>query len=50
MNKTDKLEEILLAFAPDILVITETWLHASIHDSEIIPDGYSLLRKDRDSR
>lgn len=50
MNKTDKLEKILLAYAPDILVITETWLHPSIHDSEIIPEYYSLIHKDRDSR
>lgn len=50
VNKTDKLEELLFSYNPDILVITETWLHADILDSEIVPTSYCLLRSDRDGR
>lgn len=32
------------------MVITETWLHPDIHDSEVAPVAYSLLRTDRDGR
>lgn len=32
------------------MIITETWLHSGILDSEITPPGYKIYRKDRDSR
>lgn len=32
------------------MVITETWLNPDIHDSEIVPPAYALLRTDRDGR
>lgn len=50
VNKTDKLEAVLLMYNPDVVIITETWLHADIHDSEIVPATYALLRSDRDGR
>lgn len=50
INKIDKLEEIIILYSPDIVIITETWLHAQIHDTEISPASYSLIRTDRDSR
>lgn len=40
----------MLAYCPDIIVITETWLHSDIHDSEVFPNSYYLVRFDRDSR
>lgn len=37
-------------YKPDIVILTETWLTSSISDDEIIPPGYTVCRKDRDSR
>ena len=34
----------------DIIAITETWLTNNIYTNEIFPSGYTVLRKDRDSR
>lgn len=50
VNKTAELEHILLSRKPDLVVITESWLHPSINDSEIIPPNYNILRNDRASR
>lgn len=50
VNKTAELEHILLTRKPDLVVITESWLHPSINDSEIIPPNYNILRNDRASR
>lgn len=33
-----------------MVVITETWLNRDIHDSEIVPSAYALLRTDQDGR
>lgn len=49
-NKLDQLEAILLGLAPDIVAVTETWLHSSISDSNAVPSGYAIVRKDRGSR
>lgn len=40
----------MIALSPHVLIITETWLHPDISDSEITPPGYKTFRKDRDSR
>lgn len=50
MNKVDDLELILLTHDPHVVVITETWLHSGIGDSEILPPSYRMIRKDRGSR
>ena len=46
-----KLDELRLAMAtercPDILGVCETFLEPNISDSQVIIDGYSILRKDR---
>ena len=34
----------------DIIAITKTWLTNNIYTNEIFPSGYTVLRKDRDSR
>lgn len=47
VNKAPELELLLLTHDPDLITLTETWLHSTIFDSEIIPPGYSVLRKDR---
>lgn len=43
VNKIEYLEHVLLSHAPDVAVVTETWLHSGIIDSEICPwcDGGS---------
>lgn len=50
MNKTDELESILLCYEPDVVVLTETWLRNDVLDSELVPDGYVIMRRDRGSR
>lgn len=49
-NKVEEVEHILLLHSPDIMVITETWLHPNIDNSELCPPGYNIVRKDRASR
>ena len=34
----------------DVLIITETWLNGSVFNNEILPDNYTIYRRDRDSR
>lgn len=48
-NKIEKLENILLTHDPDVCVITESWLHEAIGDSEIVPPNYQIYRCDRGS-
>lgn len=31
-------------------MVTETWLHSDVQNSEIMPPSYTLIRKDRGSR
>lgn len=50
VNKVVDLEHILVEHDPHAVIITETWLNPSILNSEIIPPGYKLFRKDRESR
>jgi len=47
VNKLRELELFLLSECPDILGITETWLHSGIEDAEISFAGYKLFRRDR---
>ena len=47
VNKIKELELLVLSENDDIVAITETWLNATILDSELNIDGYTLLRKDR---
>lgn len=50
LNKFDELENIISSYQPHVLIITETWLHSGVRDSEVVPPSYRLLRKDRGSR
>lgn len=50
VNKFGLLESLILTHNPHVIVITETWLHAGVQDSEVVPSPYKLLRKDRGSR
>ena len=35
--------------SPDVIAVTETWLNPDILTSEILPPGYNLIRKDRNT-
>ena len=41
------LFQAMIEHDPDTIAVTETWLDASISDSEFTPQGYATFRKDR---
>lgn len=45
VNKIDQLQVFLLEENPDILLITETWLHSNIGNSEISMPGYNIVSR-----
>ena len=47
VNKRLDLYAMINATAPDVVVITETFLDCSIMNSEIFPQNYCLFRRDR---
>lgn len=48
--KIDILKVWVAQHSPDILTLSETWLHSHICDSEIMLNEYKLYRADRESR
>ena len=49
VNKRLELQSHVAPINPDIIAITETWLHEGIADNEIFPFSYNVLRNDRGS-
>ena len=47
LNKAEELLHILKEINPDIVCLTETWLDQSTPQNNFIPNGYSMIRKDR---
>ena len=47
VSKRFDLSAFVLACDFDVVAITETFLDNSIHDSHIVPPGYTVFRKDR---
>jgi len=48
LNKLPELRHYLCVIKPDVLLITETWLHHSISSGLLDPDSeYYVLRRDR---
>ena len=45
-NKSDQLEVCTEMEKPDLIIGTETWLFNSVSSSELLPKGYSAIRKD----
>ena len=45
-----RFQELVYTEEADIAMVTETWLHKDIQDSEILPADYTIVRKDRASR
>lgn len=48
-NKQEELETCVRAGDYDLVAVTETWWD-SIHDWNVVMDGYVLFRKDRPAR
>ena len=48
-NKIKEFENLIESTNPDIILVTESWLNSSILDGEVVPENYSLIRKDRSS-
>ncbi|XP_072043902.1 uncharacterized protein [Amphiura filiformis] len=46
-NKIAEWYAIVEDYKPDIIVGTETWLNGNILNTEIVPQGYMILRRDR---
>lgn len=49
-NKAEQIEAVIFSYDPHVIMITETWLHGDIQDSEVVPPNYKLIRRDRSSR
>jgi hypothetical protein len=47
MAKLATLSTDIAKSNPDIIAISETWLHSNIADSEISINTYTIFRKDR---
>ena len=47
MNKTEELIDICNIVKPTLVCLTETWMDSSVPQNFIVPEGYSIIRKDR---
>lgn len=47
-NKAQQFSVSSASSQYDIIYVTESWLHSSIHDRELIDNIYSVYRRDRD--
>ena len=50
MNKLQKFQSFIYSKNFDLFCVTESWLHESIHDNEILPSDYTIYRNDRGER
>lgn len=46
-NKLAMFKSLVYTNEFDFIILTETWLDASIHDAEILPQNYNIFRRDR---
>jgi len=47
VNKQPEIATFIAIHHPDILLVTETWLHEDINEAEIQVPGYRITRQDR---
>ena len=47
MKKLEELQNITEELEPDIVCLSETWFDSSIPQNSHIPEGYNIIRKDR---
>ncbi len=45
-----RFQELVYSEAADLFWVTETWLNKDIVNAEILPHGYTIYRKDRETR
>ena len=45
----DELQFAVQQIKPDVIVLTETWLHGEIGDAEISIEGFNIFRCDRET-
>ena len=50
VNKLRCFQSFIYAHDYSFIVLTETWLHDYIYNNELIPSGYTIYRKDRNSK
>ena len=46
-NKIEELQNVIDLLEPDIICASETWLDSSFPENSHIPEGFNLIRKDR---
>ena len=49
INKVDELKEVAVTMKPAAIFITETWMDDSCPKGTAVPEGYTIIRKDRSS-
>ncbi len=47
---TDEIYFMMSSESVDMLVLNETWLDSDVSDSEVCPEGFKIVRKDRNRR
>ena len=50
VNKINTFQSFVYSRFPDIIGVTETWLLDKIFNNEILPNNYSIICKDHQSR
>lgn len=45
--KLSELQSLVITYDVSVIAITETWLTEDVLDSEVLPDKYNIIRKDR---
>lgn len=50
VNKAEKLESMILAHDPDIVLLIKTWPRDNIFDSEFVPKNCRVFHKDQEGR
>ncbi len=49
-KKMTEMQSRVCELRPQLIIVTETWLHDGVQDAEIHLDGYTLFRQDRSER
>ena len=49
-NKMEEISNICYKLQPAILCLTETWLDASSQPRAYVPEGYNIIRQDREDQ
>lgn len=49
LNKEDELREVAKSMKPAAIFVTETWMDDSSPKGTAVPEGYTIIRKDRSS-